>query len=1254
MLSVELSGPQGYEYQYLMTILVALEAYQYSGAQLIVEAEGGEDAELRIPNNGGIKTVEVQVKSEGAPLELRSITTWLAHFPDHNADNNLLSRIDSDDSRSALFIAKGRCTDETQLFRTNSLVPHNSYPLVRDRVDNFTKILSECYIGRTGSLFENRHQFCELQSRSFSGRKRELQQLSKRIFVWEQMDTQIVKRNILSHLNTDHSIPQGQCESVLRMLDEAVKNARNEREDVMPEVVRILEKNASERMFIGYHISRPDIGVCYQQLKEQHVLLLTGISFCGKTHTAEFIAEKFRREGYVCSKVPTIDDAIRFLNDISIENRLCILEDPFGGTELLPRSAETWGKLSTLTTKTGNHRKLIVTSRIDLIQMVTRETDINKWKIQNFNWNDLTVYDSDLALLIWEHYCEVKQVSEDVKIKISQNLNQSVLQPGQLRHLAHKEPSDLENKTTIELERMAKADAIQLGQAFINKRDNELEQLLIALGIGLSPTKGISEDQIFKLTEKLGIESRYRFEEKLEFLEAHGYIKFKNNSWQFTHPTYYESAIFIIEHQGRFKQKRIIDMIDFAISSSSNSILLNIVKKFERLFITFAEFKSTILEQAFLCLNHKSPAVRDSVLPFIISQMAILEQGKQTTVMRYIENGGAEQLKLVWENGIPEIKEESVFSWRDMLGVRKNVDLAQEEIKNILEKLAHPDHADNVPSQEVWKVSNQLILLLDKQTNVRYLKQLMTYDEEMIRNKAAYFIMLNFGDNSELTNVVFQDPHPLVIKNAIRGCFQAWPTLLEETRQELIHLIFNVLKKPDICAAINNFMIKFSNKHKRDSINWEEVHESWEPVVWQLWARLFPAFLNSVPTRILEVDQGYLFTTLEASAEFLDDEMKIDIAQAWYNWLERYIENKLPRDYGLGIANFLLKHISNPDYRYSLGKQLLHFDDSNLVTVSLTEYISAWDKLSVDERSELLNVFRTDRGDLRWLWAIVLTRRNVPQEILNLEPGVSKILSQPIETWSESFPDNVLNDCLAVVTGYYSIFDHIGLVETDYETWSKVTIQVFHKPYHLAFPIAIKWVINKAFRGDFEKEDAATIENAWRNLCGNTDKDIRDSCFNAILEETVRQNNPYSEKLWVLFFEAIPEEEEHSYVAQIISHIERISRNCDWLGEIFGDELGGKLLYHLPDDVYLLLLLSKMKELPEEEVFAPMEDALSKHKPRLFNTIHRIRQWLNVGHHHGGTPHLRELIRSIIDEILDKKIIDSTNHEIENWVFKHK
>lgn len=1252
-MSVELSGPQGYEYQYLMTILVALRAYEYIDAELIVEAEGGEDAELRIPTNGGTKIVEVQVKSESAPLGLKSITTWLAHFPNHNANNNLLSRVDSDDFRYALFIAKGRCTDETQLFCTDSLDPHNSCPLVRDRVDDFTNILMECYTGRTSPLFENRHQFCELQSRCFSGRKRELQQLSKRILVWEQMDNQDVKRNLLINLNMVHSIPQGQCESVLRMLDEAVKNARNEREDVMPEVVRILEENASEKMFTGDHINRPEIEIVYKQLKEQHVLLLTGISFCGKTHTAELIAERFRREGYVCSKVPTVDDAIRFLNHISIENRLCILEDPFGGTEILPRSADIWGKLSTLTTKTDNHRKLIVTSRSDLIQMITRKTDIDSWKIQNFNWNDLTVRDSDLALEIWDHYCKVKPVSDEVKTKISYSLNRSVLQPGQLRHLAHKDPSDLENKSIQELESIAKVDAIQLGQAFVNKMDNELELLLIALGISLSPTKGISEDQLFKLTKKLDIESRSSFEKKLEYLEVHGYIKFEKNSWQFTHPTYYESAIFVIEHHGRFKQKRILSMIKFAVSESSNSVLLNIVKKFERLFIKF-ESASAILDQAFVCLKHKSPAIRDSVLPFIISQMEILDQDKQTNVMQYIENGGVEELNLKWDNGIPEIIEKPNFSLHGVLGVRKNVYLAEEEIKDILEKLANPDHAESVPSQEVWKASRQLILLLDKQTNVRYLKQLMTYDEEMIRNKAAYFIMLNFGDNPELTNAVFQDPHPFVIKNAIRGCFQVWPTLLDQTRQELIQHILNVLKKPDICAAINNFMIKFSNKHKRDSIDWEEVHESWEPVIWQLWARLFPAFLNSVPTRILDFDQGYFFTTIEASVEFLDDEMKLNIAQVWYDWLDRYLENNLPRDYGLGIGNFLLKHISNSDSRYSLGKQLLRYDDSNLVAVSMTEYINAWSTLNVDERSELLNIFQTDRGDLRWLWAIVITRRNLPQEILLLVPKISNILSQPIETWAESLPDNVLYDCLAVVTGYYSIFDHIGLVGTDSETWRKVTIQVLHKPNHLAFPIAIKWVIHKIFSGAFDQEETAIIENLWKNLCSYTDKDVRDCCFDAILEETTIYSHPCSKKLWVLFFDAVPEEEEQSYVTQIISRIERISRNCDWLSEIFGDEITKKLLRHLPEDECILSLLSEMEELPKEEVFALMEVALSIYKPRLYNTINLIRNRLNVSSHQGGTPHLRELIRSILAEILDRKFINFTNREVENWIFKHK
>jgi len=65
--SVEISGPQGYEYQYLLTAYIAVSAYIRWGAssQLVVEPLDGEDAELSCE----IGTIYIQAKSFAGTLD---------------------------------------------------------------------------------------------------------------------------------------------------------------------------------------------------------------------------------------------------------------------------------------------------------------------------------------------------------------------------------------------------------------------------------------------------------------------------------------------------------------------------------------------------------------------------------------------------------------------------------------------------------------------------------------------------------------------------------------------------------------------------------------------------------------------------------------------------------------------------------------------------------------------------------------------------------------------------------------------------------------------------------------------------------------------------------------------------------------------------------------------------------------------------------------------------------------------------------
>ncbi|MGN7373082.1 hypothetical protein ACTHPZ_02535 [Bacillus halotolerans] len=1257
-MSIEIVGTKAYDYQYLMTVYIALRSHHISGAELIVEAKGGEDAELRIPSEIGVKTIEIQIKSERSPLALKSLVTWLAHFPGYIAENNLLSRLETDPLRSVLFITQARCLDDTQPYCIeNFLVEHREYPLSRKKTMEFLNFLSGCYERKDKALAIDRNTFCKKQSESLSEKKSELQRISKKILIMEQMDENFIRREILSLLHTEHSIPQALCESVLLKLIQAVKEAKNNRSNVMPNILRIIRQHNSHKMFMGYHTERKDIDFCYTQLKEQHVLLLTGISFCGKTHTAEYIADKFRDNGYICFKAFDIGEASRILTDMNSENRLCILEDPFGGSKLSQEAVEIWSKLNSLVTKMGPHRKLIVTSRIDLLQMITKENDIKRIKTQFISWCDLTVTDSALAKSIWEQYCKIKGIPHDVKIKILRVLNYSILQPGQLRHLAFIEQSELINKSTTELEKMAKVDAVELGQSFLSKENTALEQLLIILGMCTSPSLGVSEEDLFNIIKDIGSSPQEKIEQLLEHLETHGYIKYINNYWLFSHPTYYESAMFVIEHQGRFKRRFINSLITYVIDSTDSFILLNIIKKFKRLLDAYqeTELRLLIINKSFSILEHNSPAIRDAVLPFLVSQISELSTEHQKCLINFVEKGDIDEADLEWKNGLPLIKE-NILDVLDFTRLRLNSKrlLDKEEYITILNRLAYPSPENIVLPEEAWKASQNLKILPDEKINVRYLRQLMTYDEAIIRKKTAYFIMRHYGENEELVDIVFRDGHPSVIKNAILGCFQSWPTLSEERRLSLKEYIKYALKKPANCAATNNFFVKFAKEHSPYSIYWDEMDESGRVLVWNLWAETFPVFLNSVPIMLLEVDEPYLFTSIKKSADYISDEMKFNLSKAWFDWLDRVLDLRIANDYGLAVADFLLSHISNAYLRKKLGHKLLNYNDSALVMVSLSEYIYSWEKLSYEEKKDVLDLMNSERTDLNWIWAVALTRKKTPDEIINLNPELLKVMQQPIETWSNILPESLIADCLAVVTGYPSLFACIGLTGTNNNDWRKVLFSILNKPVHRAFPIAQNYLVKSVFNDNF-KDNENNIETIWMELCGSPKKSIRDSCFELLLHYTIKIVRPNSKRFWTIFFENIPKGDVDSYIERVLTFIESISRHCDRLDDIFGEEIGGRLISILKADLLIFNILMITEQLSLDEQIKYLEIALSKINPRLIQTVNVIRQKFSINKFNGGTPLLRELVNEKLDCIFkNRETYSYSEPEIENWICKHK
>ncbi|MGG2059667.1 hypothetical protein [Priestia megaterium] len=1262
-MSAEQSGPKGYEYQYLKTVYVALRAAKIPKVELIVEPKDGEDAELRIPLTEGYCTIEIQVKSERSALNLSSMAAWLAHFPKLQAERNLLFRLEQDPLRYALFIAQGRCADETQSFCSSSILEeHTRSPLAGDAANVFLEQLANQYGGtKLTKLHVNRHAYCEKQSSELNRRKRKLRQIAQRILVWEQMDEERTREEVIRLLRLKHFIPEEIAKSVLDRLEGAVRKARDSQSDVMPEILSILRQYASQRMFIStLHIDREETSDCLKELQNQHLLLLTGISFCGKTHTAEYIAEHFREDGYTCLRVPGVDDALRFLTDMSPENRLCFLEDPFGGIELNQDYNEAWTKLNSLVSRIGPHRKLIVTSRNDLLQMMTREYDLRKWKVQNHHWYDLTVEDPNLALTVWEAYCQEKQVDGDVRLKITEGLKQEafLLQPGQLRHLAYEDQNELRGKNRDELEQMARADAVRLGQTFLSKRNLELELSLVVLGICSIPTIGLPEEKMFDLIKKLNVGSIESFEYQIEYLETHGYLECRDGDWRFTHPTYFEAAMFVVEHQGRFQRRYLQALIPIALTSTLKDIPLATIRKFSRLYEKYQneEIKKTILEQALVCLNHSFPAVRDASLTFAISCMADFDQKDQRTLMRLIETVGFSEMDLEWHNGMPVIKESLGSTLEDFLNYQQRIVLSDEERHDIMTRLAYPALGNFVLPEEAWKVTNYLDILSEEEKTIRYLKQLMTYDESFIRKKAAYFIMYHFGHKLDLAELVFHDEHPSVVQSGIHGCFQGWSNFLVETRVILKERIYNSLRKPAICAASNRFMIKFAKEHDTESLDWEKMNKEECKLVWQLWAELFPVFLDTIPIQLLDVDQPYLFTSIQESSKYLDDASKMRLGESWYQWLDRYLNYAIPQDFGLAIAEFIINHVSSPALRRPLGCNLLTYNDSALAAVSLSEYLSAWNLLSEPEQTDVINLLKSERIDQRWLRAIALTRINKPTMVIQQILEDPEVLIKEPEEWSKILREDLVADGLAVVTGYPSLLNEIGCKETDVRQWNRVLLQVFSNPEHQAFPIALNRVIHSVLSGRYREEELQPIEVAWGFLCTHSESTVKEACFQNLLGRTVDINRSRSKRLWELFFATVQSENYDIYLDRILEVIETISTNCERLSDVFGETVEKQLMSKLTNDLKLVTLVKITENDPEHIRLKTFEEALKQYSPRMFQTCNFLHRKLGVpyvGNSQRDIDHLLKIARS---HILDKKIEHRSQFEhkvnLDNWVFK--
>ncbi|ULO04753.1 hypothetical protein H1230_16445 [Paenibacillus sp. 19GGS1-52] len=1184
-MSIELTGPQGYDYQYTLTIFLALLMWEHDGLELIVEKKDGEDAELHFVFDRKTFTIETQVKSEQGTLGISSLVRWVGHFPGNQDTANLLHRVENDPNRLVLFITRSRCSDDTQTFLNaiGDILEHPESPLQGILFDTFLEAYSKTYkTTKPSPLKQRRDVYCIQHTQQLRVKKSVLRELSRRILIWERTDAESIEAELIRLLKIHHHIPEHKARAVIGYLEKAVREARNERKDVIPLMRDILYKDAGNRAFARpIHVPSEGGDLLLRDLETHHALLLTGISLCGKSHMAEWIAELYRADqGYTYLKEVELDSAYRYLTVASSESRICFLEDPFGYTSLNQESRNAWSRLYTLIEQLGPHRKLIVTSRKDLLQQLNGNPSQTTWSVGASKWRDLTVDNSAYAIKVWSKYAKLQQLPDSIRDIVAAGMDvepTAVLQPGQIRHLAFIEPHELINKSYAELSSLAKFDAVHLGQVFLSWQENEVV-LLVTMVLGSSVSFGIVERDLFALLnfvyDKSGLpEGIAQAQTVCEKLESAGYIIYVDDRLMFSHPTYYEAAMHTALTQGRYGKKRLLDILRQLLDSESVSIMLSCIRSFGRIYEAYQEkeFHSELRRMALQSLSSPYPNIRDEALVLLTTQIEELQDNEAETVTSYIKDYRFIDYNFKWHDGIPKFEDTQDNRYLPI----DNVAITEEMFYTIAERLRSPEEASKVTPEEAWQLARVVDdYSLDAEIKLIILKQLLTYKEAFIREPAAFSLLSGYGENPLHVDLILGDPHPFVVLQGIQGCFQGWSSWARDTRERVRTRLQEVLTVKINCVAVNDFMIKFTQKRDWFRLDYEHMSSQNKEEILHLWSTLLPIFLEYVPPQFLEIDEGYLFESTSKAASLFSEDQVVHITEAWISWIERMITYRSPSDYGMGFLDFLLKHTTGSIlYRESLAVRLLGNRDSYVVSMSLAEYINYWPRLHPQEQVQVLTVLQSDRIDARWLKAIALTRDEVPLEICRLLLGEPEGLTLPLAaTEIINLTDSgLLTDAIEVYGREYGeLYKLLG--NTSNTLWPSIALELLKRPWHPAFPAALSYALRRVINIT-EMSFKDQVLDACDDLLTNGPKNVVTLMTDHMLRWTVLVNGADSQSLWELLYDHLDELETVEVTAKLVEVIDCISQNCDIPVDLLGNRAYTLLReLHLPSDNMIFFL----------------------------------------------------------------------------------
>ena len=277
----------------------------------------------------------------------------------------------------------------------------------------------------------------------------------------------------------------------------------------------------------------------------------------------------------------------------------------------------------------------------------------------------------------------------------------------------------------------------------------------------------------------------------------------------------------------------------------------------------------------------------------------------------------------------------------------------------------------------------------------------------------------------------------------------------------------------------------------------------------------------------------------EQSLKYLKNQQEVvDIANAWIQWIKNYSEYHSVNDYGMSVFYYLITGTEKSSYlRKGMLQKELKVKSTNLVTAHISHIVDLWDILTDEEREDICKYLKSEsRDDIKWLQAIALTRKIVPQQIQIAITGTVFLDKEYKEIIDVLVKNKILTECLHIFCGFpqplwFNGYHHSG----EYSLWDGIMMEVLRKHindecYYISLRELIDVLYNEEHRFDGGYE-------LYREML--SDERNRKQIFERLAYTSVTQNQD-NKKMWDHLFQKCSEEEKKHYFAILSNFTEMI------------------------------------------------------------------------------------------------------------------